>query len=266
MTTAISANPGQTISLALNTNDGYGSTFDSIQETIAVNINGQVKFILSEIPSFPNSVMMFVNGIKQTFSIDFYILGATAIFLNNGITLVTTDKVDFYYLTSSLNGNSGNVTQENIPVLINGQTSFTLSNVPASSSSVIMFVNGVKQVQTFDYNIAGQNITFLNNSFTLTTADEVDFYYVISGSPSDGYIPQIQSIFFPNGSVVAGYPQPMNLLSGSVWKYNVTLPSSVIGTFIVLASYISSSENFIKTEVFLINTFKPFGNAFVSPA
>lgn len=269
MTIAIYANPKQTISLTLNTNDGYGSTFDTIQETIAINVNGKVSFTLSKIPAFLNSVLMFVNGIKQTLLTDYIIADSNIIFLNNGITLVTTDIVDFYYLSLSLNKNIENAIQDSFSVSTNGQTIFTLSNYPSSSSSVIMFVNGAKQTQNVDYNISNLIITYLNNSFSLTTADVVDFYYTTQDSASGNYTPQIDAIYYPNGSLAVGYPQVMTLLSGSIWKYSITLPAVTVGTFIVLASYISTSENFIKTETFLINVSlgsgSGSGNAFISP-
>ncbi len=174
MTTAINANPGQTIALVLNSNDGYGAAVNFVQEVLPVNTNGQTLFILSQLPS--------------------------------------------------------------------------------SNSTVTMFVNGVKQVQALDYTISIQTITFLNNAFTLRTTDVVDFYYAINsgGNANDGYVPQIQSVIYPNGQYVGGFPQPMTLISGNVWRYNITLPSAILGTFVVLASYIPSSKTFIQTEVFLI--------------
>ncbi len=46
MTTAINANPGQTIALVLNSNDGYGAAVNFVQEVLPVNTNGQTLFIL----------------------------------------------------------------------------------------------------------------------------------------------------------------------------------------------------------------------------
>jgi hypothetical protein len=187
MTIAINANPGQTISLVINANDGYSSSLGFVQEILPVNINGQ--------------------------------------------------------------------------------TTFTLSQIPISSSSVVMFVNGVEQTQTVDYLISDQNVTFLNNGFTLITSDVVDFYYSTNTDVeiSDGYIPTIDSVYYPDGTLAGGFPVLTNNLSIGIFKYNLTLPKSIIGTFIAVASYIPTSSNFIQKEVFLINVALPFGSAFVAP-
>ena len=187
MTTSINANPGQVISLVLNTADGYNSSLGFVQEILPVNTNGQVAFTLSQVPSFVESVVMFLNGIQQ--------------------------------------------------------------------------------VQTIDYNISGQNITFLNNGISLITTDVVDFYYSISstGSIGDGYSPTIDSVYYPNGILATGFPQNMVNLAPGIYKYNLTLPKSIIGTFIAISSFIPSDSNFIQKEVFLINVGLPWGNAFVSP-
>lgn len=186
MTIAISANPNQIISLVVNANDGYSSSLGFVQEILPVNTNGQVVFTLSQIPS--------VN-------------------------------------------------------------------------SVIMFVNGVKQAESIDYTVSGGNITFLNADFSLTTTDVVDFYYSTngSGSISDGYTPTIDTIYYPDGTLAEGYPVSMINLSDGIFKYNLKMPSSITGTFIAIASFIPSNSNFIQKEVFLINVFLPFGNAFISP-
>jgi hypothetical protein len=192
MTVSINANPGQVISLVLNANDGYNLSLDFIQEILPVNTNGQV--------------------------------------------------------------------------------AFTLSQVPSSASSVIMFVNGVQQVQTVDYSISSNNVIFLNNGLSLITTDIVDFYYSINATGSisdgyfDGYVPTIDSIYYPNGTLAAGFPQNMVNLAPGIYKYNLTLPKSIVGTFIAISSFISSNSNFIQKEVFLINVSTSFGgNAYVSP-
>src|SRR6266404_950399 len=153
MTTSINANPAQTVSLVLNTNDGYSSSLGFVQEILSVNTNGQV--------------------------------------------------------------------------------AFTLSQVPSSVSSVIMFVNGIQQIQTVDYAISNRNVTFLNNGMTLITTDVVDFYYSINFTGiSDGYNPTIDNVYYPNGTLATGFPQNMIKLSAGIYKYNLTLPKATIGTFI----------------------------------
>lgn len=188
-------------------------------------------------------------------------------------------------MTTSINANPGQVIslvlnvddgyisplsffQEILPVNTNGQTAFTLSNIPSSSSSVNMFLNGVQQSQTVDYNISDQNIIFLNNGFSLITTDVVDFYYTISPSEtiSDGYVPTIDAIYYPNGTLAPGFPQNMINVTTDIYKYNLTLPKLIVGTYVAISSYVPSNSNFIQKEVFLINvTTQSSGNAFVTP-
>ncbi|HMC00007.1 MAG TPA: hypothetical protein VKN14_03110, partial [Flavobacteriaceae bacterium] len=71
-----------------------------IQETIAVTINGQTSFTLSETPYSTSLVEMFVNGIKQQNGIVYTVSGTTVTYAGT-VTLLTTDIVEFIYLTST---------------------------------------------------------------------------------------------------------------------------------------------------------------------
>lgn len=55
-----------------------------------------------------------------------------------------------------------------------GQTVFTLSTTPTSSTA--MFVNGALQKPTTDYTVAGTALTWLNNGFSLN-GDVVEVIY-----------------------------------------------------------------------------------------
>jgi hypothetical protein len=80
----------------------------------------------------------------------------------------------------------GDPEQEHITVLSNGQTSFTLSNEPIDSTTVMMFINGFKQIYGIDYTGSGQVITWLNTDYTLETTDKVEFWYLIEGGGGGG--------------------------------------------------------------------------------
>src|SRR5690606_2452622 len=68
-----------------------------------------------------------------------------------------------------------------------GQTAFVLSDIPADSTAVEMFVNGIKQRYGANYTVSGQNVTYLSDSFySLDTSDEVEFWYLVSGLISGG--------------------------------------------------------------------------------
>jgi len=99
-----------------------GGTLFQIQESIPVTTNGQTAFTLSEIPQDSTAVKMFVNGAKQEYGTD-YIVSGTAV-TYSGISLLTTDDVEFWYITSA-STTIGQV-QETIAIGFNGQTSITI--------------------------------------------------------------------------------------------------------------------------------------------
>jgi len=67
------------------------------QETIPVTINGQQAFILSEIPVGDGYVMMFVNGMKQQYGVDYVGVGTSIMYSDTD--LITADVVEFFYHT-----------------------------------------------------------------------------------------------------------------------------------------------------------------------
>ncbi len=83
-------------------------------------------------------------------------------------------------------GGGGTPEQELSTVLTNGQTSFTLTNEPLDSTTVMMFVNGFKQIYGIDYTGSGQTITWLNTDYTLETTDKVEFWYLVGAGGGGG--------------------------------------------------------------------------------
>jgi hypothetical protein len=78
------------------------------------------------------------------------------------------------------------VEQETLPVTFNGQTDFDLTFLPADTSTVMMFINGVKSEFGVDYTVGGPGVDdnrvvhvplFPDNPPLLTT-DVVEFWYV----------------------------------------------------------------------------------------
>lgn len=264
MTVSINANPGQTLILTLNVNDGYGSNFTTIQETLAVTAPDQRSFTLSHTPAFPSAVLMFINGVKQTFSTDFVLISAFVVYsAASGVHLTTADVVDFYYVVSSLSGVAEDVISEILPTTDVGQKTYSLSQVPSSPSSVIIFGNGVMQNQGIDYVLTGQILVF--NDITFSPPDIVEAYYPIGGD-FDGYAPTIDLVRLPNGSIAPNFPQPMTLLVPDVWIFSLTLPTITVGTYIVIASYVPTSSQLIQKEVFMINVSTGGGGGgFVAP-
>jgi hypothetical protein len=81
----------------------------------------------------------------------------------------------------------------------------------------------------------------------------------------DGYSPTIQSVYFPDLSVAAGYPTLMTRLSTGLYIHGIQLPTGydAVGTYIVNAFWQENSIN--KWEAFAISANRPFGNVSISP-
>jgi len=77
--------------------------------------------------------------------------------------------------------------QEVVTVAGDGQTDFLLSRYPQDISSVLMFVNGIKQQYLEDYVLYGQVVTYIGTEPSqLLTTDTVEFWYMRgSWVPSD---------------------------------------------------------------------------------
>jgi hypothetical protein len=86
-------------------------------------------------------------------------------------------RLDALVLGTPAPGTSSDATQESFSVSDN-QTSFTLSDTPLKTSTIMMFVNGIKQQYGTDYTASDTTVTWLD-SFTLQSTDIVEFWYLI---------------------------------------------------------------------------------------
>lgn len=77
------------------------------------------------------------------------------------------------------------IKQETASPVVNNQTQFILSEIPASATSVQMFLNGVKLNYGFDYTVGGPNntiVTYLPLPWVkppIISTDVIEFWYVI---------------------------------------------------------------------------------------
>jgi hypothetical protein len=102
-------------------------------------------------------------------------------------TMPDTDGDDGYVLKTDGSGNltfvdpnsivtSLEFIQENVPVTVGGQTSFTLSYEPSNGkSSLLMFINQLK-IELAEFSLSGSTVTYLG-PLTLDSTDDVEFYY-----------------------------------------------------------------------------------------
>lgn len=182
VTATSSATPDR-VDITVTATGGGGDTVFQIQESLAVTVNGQTAFTLSQTPQDDSAVEMYVNGFKQEFGTDYTVSG-TSVTFTGSLVLLTSDDVEFWYI-----GASSSVTilqeQEVIAVTFLGQVAFVLSDLPIDDNAVKMFVNGQKQEHGTDYNVSGSAVTY-SGPFTLNTSDVVEFWYITSGVSSAG--------------------------------------------------------------------------------
>ena len=84
---------------------------------------------------------------------------------------------------------------------------------------------------------------------------------------SDGYVPSVQSVYFPDQSRATGYPQNMSRIETGLYAHDIVLPTgnSALGTFTISVFYQQPSTGMKIWELFLINVARPFGNTSASP-
>jgi len=85
------------------------------------------------------------------------------------------------------------------------------------------------------------------------------------GQRSDGYVPMVQSIQYPDLSYEMGYPRSMTRLSTGLYAHGLLLPTGAdaLGTYI--ASVYWEENGNPKWETFAINVARPFGVSAISP-
>jgi hypothetical protein len=93
-------------SIAEITIAGGGGSGNATQESFSVS-ESQTSFTLSGTPSENSTVMMFVNGEKQQYGIDYTASGTAITWFDNDFILESTDIVEFWYLVDGGGGGGG---------------------------------------------------------------------------------------------------------------------------------------------------------------
>ena len=151
-----------------------GLVMIQVQESVAVTAPGQTLFTLTYVPDDVTAVFMFINGYKQEHGVNYTVASKTVTYV--GAPLLVTDIVEFWYLAE---GSTVNQFQESTAALA-GQVNFTLTHLPADTTAVHMYVNGIKQQSGVgnDYTVSGQIVTYAGAA--LLAGDVVEFWYIIS--------------------------------------------------------------------------------------
>jgi hypothetical protein len=102
----------------------------------------------------------------------------------------------------------------------------------------------------------GQNV-----SLVVQTTD-------FNGSRVDGYMPNVESVIFPDLSSASGYPQNMQRIDTGLYMHVLTIPTGVVslGTFIVSMRWVHPNTGLIVYSLAQIQVAMPFGNSNVAPA
>lgn len=85
---------------------GGGGTCEYVQEQINVDSDGQVIFNLDKTPQDPDSVQVFLNGIKLIYGLD-YLVNGNIIHYAASTALVTTDRLEAWYIFRCTGGGGG---------------------------------------------------------------------------------------------------------------------------------------------------------------
>lgn len=79
---------------------------DAEQESFAATV-GQTDFTLSETPNDPTTVMMFINGTKYEYGVDYVVVGTDVSYIGTDYTIEANDIVEFWYLINGDGGGGG---------------------------------------------------------------------------------------------------------------------------------------------------------------
>lgn len=105
---------------------------------------------------------------------------------------------------------------------------------------------------------------FANPGQTVSLAAQVVDGY---GARVDGYVPEVTSVWMPNGTQASGFPVAMTRLDTGLYSASIQIPSgsSSVGTFIASVLYTDPSTGNPVWQVYQINVALPFGNAVFTP-
>lgn len=126
-------------------------------------------------------------------------------------------------------GGQATQVQETKTVSTNGQTSFTLTSTPVDSTSVLMFVNGLKQTYSSDFLVSGTSVSYVGST-SLTTADIVEFYYLvdlggISGGGSSTITLKEDATTVSSSVTTINFTGNVNLTNNGSGQVTVDIPS-----------------------------------------
>lgn len=191
--------------------DGYSS---QKQETLTVSTNGQASFTLSQTPADSTAVHLYLNGIKQQYGIDYTVSNKTISY--TGVSLLTTDKLEVWYLISGQVIGAGSSASEQIVSKIRVER--TASNLAGSTAGAF---------QTAIFNTVSAKVVKENSDLS---GSNIRVIATTSPTPSGTFAIQGQLTIAPSADAVSGIIIKVNVNGveahtitdyGSVWGVGI---------------------------------------------
>jgi lysophospholipase L1-like esterase len=202
--------------------------------TISANIGGAIASIIGDAVHTTGTISANIGA--PVSSIDGYLSTTpTGIIVVNAGASVASIIGDAVHTTGTISANIGGATAS-----INGNAKTTQNRVITMGTDYI-FAN------------TGQTVRFVIDTLN---AD---------GYRSDGYVPVVESIIFPDMSLASGYPQAMTNIDRGLYAHGILLPTGADALGAYIASVFWVENNLPKYQTIVINAARPFGISSVSP-
>jgi hypothetical protein len=164
------------------------------------------------------------------------------------------------------NSSTTEMHQENFTAT-EAQSTYPLQYTPINQQSTEFFINGVSQAVGTDYTVDGYTVTYIGDvNIVAGNAISIKYFSQISGGNRiDGYVPIVDSIYYPDLTLAAGFPRSMTRLGVGLYYHGLQLPTGLtaLGSYTVSAYWNDGSN--MNWETFVVNVSRPFGNSSVSP-
>lgn len=154
-----------------------GSTTNALfvdAEVPSGTANGaNASFVLAHTPAPSTSLTLYRNGLIQSSSIDYTLVGATITF-NSGSIPQTGDILQAYYRMAGT-GASVTFADQEVPsgVADGSNLAFGLDAAPNPASSLQLYKNGVLLQLNRDYTLSGSTITFVSTAVAPQSGDKL---------------------------------------------------------------------------------------------
>ena len=164
------------------------------------------------------------------------------------------------------NSSTTEMHQENF-IATEDQSVYPLQYTPINQQSTEFFINGVSQAVGTDYTVDGYTVTY-SGDVDINAGNAISIKYlsqISGGNRIDGYIPIIDSIYYPDLTLAAGFPREMTRLGVGLYTHGLQLSTGItaLGSYTVSAYW--NDGNNMNWETFVINVTRAFGNSSISP-